>query len=204
MSTHNGQGPAARHQGVAESSLPVEGRLPAFDGAKGWLNSQPLTPSALHGKVVVVQFWTYTCINWLRTQAYFRAWSQRYRDEGLVSIGVHSPEFKFEHDLDNVRWAVDAREIDYPVAIDKVARLCQISVGDYEMSSKPARKSKGRRTQSCHVILKQADITSLAKFVSTLQMSWPKLQCDQLKLTKVKGLKDAWKVDLDLLYIYEQ
>jgi hypothetical protein len=87
-------------------------------------------------------------------------------------------------------------QFDYPVAIDKITRLCQISPRDYEMSSKPARKSKGRKTQSCHVILKQVDITSLAKFVSTLQLSWPKLQCDQLKLTKVKGLPDAWKVDL--------
>ena len=109
---------APRHQGLAATDLPVEGMLPSFDGANGWLNSQPLTPSGLRGKVVVVQFWTYTCINWLRTQAYFRAWSQRYRDQGLVTIGVHTPEFKFEHDLDNVRWAVDARRIDYPVAID--------------------------------------------------------------------------------------
>jgi thiol-disulfide isomerase/thioredoxin len=92
--------------------------LPSFDGANGWLNSQPLTPSDLRGKVVVVQFWTYTCINWLRTQAYYRAWSQRYRDQGLVTIGVHTPEFRFEHDLENVRWAVEARHIDYPVAID--------------------------------------------------------------------------------------
>jgi thiol-disulfide isomerase/thioredoxin len=103
---------------VAEAGLPMEGKLPSFGGATGWLNSQPLTPSLLRGHVVVVQFWTYTCINWLRTQAYFRAWSQRYRDQGLVTIGVHTPEFKFEHDLDNVRWAVEARKIDYPVAID--------------------------------------------------------------------------------------
>jgi hypothetical protein len=92
--------------------------LPSFDGANGWLNSQPLTPAGLRGQVVVVQFWTYTCINWLRTQADFRAWSQRYRAQGLVMVGVHTPEFKFEHDLDNVRWAVEARKIDYPVAID--------------------------------------------------------------------------------------
>jgi thiol-disulfide isomerase/thioredoxin len=125
MSTHNGQGPAARHQGVAAADLPVEGRLPSFDGANGWLNSQPLTPSGLRGKVVVVQFWTYTCINWLRTQAYYRAWSQRYRELGLVTIGVHTPEFKFEHDLDNVRWAVEARQIDYPVAIDNDFQVWQ-------------------------------------------------------------------------------
>jgi thiol-disulfide isomerase/thioredoxin len=125
MSTHNGNGPVARHQGVAPADLPVEGRLPSFDGANGWLNSRPLTPSDLRGKVVVVQFWTYTCINWLRTQAYYRAWSQRYRDQGLVTIGVHTPEFRFEHDLDNVRWAVETRHIDYPVAIDNDFQVWQ-------------------------------------------------------------------------------
>src|SRR5256885_3424369 len=118
MATQTSERVTARHQGVAAADLPVEGMLPSFDGAQGWLNSQPLTPSGLRGHVVVVQFWTYTCINWLRTQAHFRAWSQRYRDQGLVTIGVHTPEFKFERDLENVRWAVDARKIDYPVAID--------------------------------------------------------------------------------------
>src|SRR5437660_12306020 len=86
MSSQPGQDRAARRQGVAAADLPVEGMLPSFDGANGWLNSQPLTPSGLRGHVVVVQFWTYTCINWLRTQAYFRAWSLRYRNRGLVSI----------------------------------------------------------------------------------------------------------------------
>jgi len=95
-------------------------------------------------------------------------------------------------------------EFDYAVAVDRVARLCRILSRDYELSSKPIRTSKGRRTQSCHVVLKQVDITSFAKFVSTLQLRWPKLQCDQLKMAKVKGLKDAWKVDLDFLYVYEQ
>jgi thiol-disulfide isomerase/thioredoxin len=118
MPIQTGQDRAGQHQGVAAADLPVEGMMPSFDGANAWLNSQPLTPSGLRGHVVVVQFWTYTCINWLRTQAYYRAWSQRYRDHGLVTIGVHTPEFKFEHELDNVRWAVHARKIDYPVAID--------------------------------------------------------------------------------------
>jgi hypothetical protein len=108
----------ARHEGIAAADLPVEGSLPTFDGATAWLNSQPITPAELRGDVVVVQFWTYTCINWLRTQAYFRAWSNRYRDHGLVTIGVHTPEFAFEHDLENVRWAVRARRIDYPVVVD--------------------------------------------------------------------------------------
>jgi len=131
MSTQTGQSQAARHQGVAAADLPFEGKLPSFEGANGWLNSQPQTPSGLRGHVVVVQFWTYTCINWLRTQAHFRAWSQRYRDQGLVTIGVHTPEFKFEHDLDNVRWAVAARKIDCPVAIDNDFRVWRAFANNY-------------------------------------------------------------------------
>src|SRR5205814_9196025 len=118
MSTQIDRGWVARILGVAAGDLPLEGTIGSFDGATAWLNSAPLTPASLRGHVVVVQFWTYTCINWLRTQAYYRAWSQRYRKQGLVTIGVHTPEFKFEHDLDNVRWVVQARKIDYPVAID--------------------------------------------------------------------------------------
>ena len=118
MSTQAGRDRAARTLGVAAAGLPFEGNLASFDGATTWINSQALTPKSLRGHVVVVQFWTYTCINWLRTQAYNRAWWERYRDKGLVTIGVHTPEFKFEHDLGNVRWAVEARKIDYPVAVD--------------------------------------------------------------------------------------
>jgi thiol-disulfide isomerase/thioredoxin len=92
--------------------------LPSFGGATGWLNSEPLGPAELQGKVVVVDFWTLTCINWLRTEPYVRAWSQAYKGDGLVVIGVHTPEFSFEHDLDLVRQATSAMEIDYPVAAD--------------------------------------------------------------------------------------
>src|SRR6266852_9281132 len=98
--------------------LPVEGKLPSLAGATGWLNSQPLTASGLRGKVVLVDFWTYTCINWLRTLPYVRGWAEKYRDQGLVVIGVHTPEFRFEKDVDNVRTAVKALRVDYPVAID--------------------------------------------------------------------------------------
>lgn len=118
MSTRTGRDRGARTLGVAAADLPFEGHIGSFAGATTWINSPPLTPAGLRGKVVLVQFWTYTCINWLRTQAYYRAWSRRYRDNGLVTIGVHTPEFTFEHDLDNVRWAVQARKIDYPVAVD--------------------------------------------------------------------------------------
>jgi thiol-disulfide isomerase/thioredoxin len=98
--------------------LPVEGHLPAFDGATGWLNSEPLTPAGLRGRVVAVDFWTYTCINWLRTAPYVKAWHAKYRDLGLVVIGVHTPEFGFERDLDNVVARSRSFDVDYPIAID--------------------------------------------------------------------------------------
>jgi thiol-disulfide isomerase/thioredoxin len=102
----------------AAVQLPVEGSLPSLAGATGWLNSPPLTAAGLRGKVVLVDFWTYTCINWLRTLPYLRAWAQTYQDHGLVVIGVHTPEFDVEHDLDNVRRAVRDLGVDYPVAVD--------------------------------------------------------------------------------------
>jgi thiol-disulfide isomerase/thioredoxin len=92
--------------------------MPALDGATAWLNSEPLDPAGLRGRVVLVDFWTLTCINWLRTEPYIRAWWQAYRGDGLVVIGVHTPEFLFEHDVDRVRQATADRGIDYPVAID--------------------------------------------------------------------------------------
>jgi thiol-disulfide isomerase/thioredoxin len=108
--------PAGLH--TSSVRLPVEGELPSFGGATGWLNSPPLTAAGLHGKVVLTSFWTYTCINWLRQLPYLRAWSARYSGEGLVVVGVHTPEFGFEHDTENVRRAVAEMRIDYPVAID--------------------------------------------------------------------------------------
>ncbi|MDX6279906.1 MAG: hypothetical protein QOH03_977 [Kribbellaceae bacterium] len=92
--------------------------MPSFDRATAWLNSGPLTAAGLRGQVVLVDFWTLTCINWLRTEPYVRAWSRAYRDDGLVVVGVHTPEFSFEHEADRVRLAVAEREIDYPVALD--------------------------------------------------------------------------------------
>jgi thiol-disulfide isomerase/thioredoxin len=92
--------------------------MPSLDGATAWLNSEPLDPDGLRGRVVLADFWTLTCINWLRTEPYVRAWSQAYRDDGLVVIGVHTPEFSFEHDIDLVRRANEVRGIDYPVAVD--------------------------------------------------------------------------------------
>jgi thiol-disulfide isomerase/thioredoxin len=92
--------------------------LSALDGAPVWLDSEPLTAEGLRGRVVLVDFWTYSCVNWLRTLPYLRAWDERYRDRGLVVVGVHAPEFGFEHDLDNVRRAASELGVGYPVVID--------------------------------------------------------------------------------------
>ena len=98
--------------------LPVEGELPSLAGATGWINTEPLTPAALRGTPVLVQFWTFTCINWLRTLPYVRGWFEKYREDGLVVLGVHSPEFDVERDLEQVRLAAQAMGIAYPIAID--------------------------------------------------------------------------------------
>jgi thiol-disulfide isomerase/thioredoxin len=108
--------PAGLH--TASVRLPVEGEMPAFDGATGWLNSPPLTPAGLRGNVVLAGFWTYTCVNWLRQLPYVRAWAAKYAGHGLVVIGVHTPEFAFEHNPDNVRQATMDMGIAYPVALD--------------------------------------------------------------------------------------
>jgi thiol-disulfide isomerase/thioredoxin len=97
---------------------PIHSALAQLDQATVWLNSEPLTAEALRGRVVLVDFWTYSCVNWLRTLPYVRAWAERYADRGLVVVGVHAPEFGFEHDLDNVTRATAELGVGYPVVID--------------------------------------------------------------------------------------
>ena len=116
---------AAAGVGMFDASDPIfnrrldtEENVPALDSATVWLNSTPLTTDGLRGKVVAIDFWTYTCINWLRTLPYIRAWHEKYRDHGLVVIGVHTPEFPFEHDLENMRRAVKDMRVTYPVVVD--------------------------------------------------------------------------------------
>jgi thiol-disulfide isomerase/thioredoxin len=115
----------------AALGLPVEGKLPSIDGATGWLNSAPLRSADLRGKVVLVDFWTYTCVNWRRTLPYVRAWADKYKDQGLVVIGVHTPEFDFEKDIDNVRHAMGGMEIHYPVAVDSDRRIWRAFHNEY-------------------------------------------------------------------------
>jgi thiol-disulfide isomerase/thioredoxin len=108
----------ARRTSIAAAGLPVEGNLPSLGQSTAWLNSQPLSSADLRGKVVLIDFWTYTCINWRRTLPYVRAWAHKYGNQGLVVIGVHTPEFSFERDLDNVRRRAKDQGVDYPIAID--------------------------------------------------------------------------------------
>ncbi len=110
--------PAQMQREAARARLPIESQLPSFDAATSWINSQALTPGSLRGKVVLVQFWTYSCINWRRTMPYVRAWSEKYAASGLVVIGVHTPEFDFEKDVSNVRKFVRGANIGFPVAVD--------------------------------------------------------------------------------------
>jgi hypothetical protein len=120
-----------RRRGPGTGALPVEGHLPGFDGATVWLNSPPLTTDGLRGTVVLVEFCTYTCINWLRALPYVRAWAHKYKDNGLVVIGVHTPEFGFEHDLDNVRRALKDLRVDYPVVVDNDYAIWQAFSNHY-------------------------------------------------------------------------
>ena len=101
------------------ASLPIEGHFPSLGGATDWINSPPLDPGALRGSVVLVEFLTYTCINWLRTLPYVRAWAERYRADGLVVIGVHTPEFSFEHDVGNIQQALKQLDVTFPIAVDE-------------------------------------------------------------------------------------
>jgi thiol-disulfide isomerase/thioredoxin len=112
------QGGAMMRTAAEATPLPVEGVLPPLNGAVEWLNSPPLTTQDLRGKVVLVDFWTYSCINCLRSLPYVKAWAQKYKDQGLVVIGVHAPEFAFERNIDNVKKATHDLGVDYPVAID--------------------------------------------------------------------------------------
>ena len=105
-------------QQMACAALVNEGTLPSLSGATEWINSPPLTSEGLRGKVVLVDFWTYTCANWTRTLPYIRAFAEKYRDQGLVVIGAHTPEFPFEHDVDNIRWYAKTMGVNYPIAVD--------------------------------------------------------------------------------------
>ena len=141
--------------------------MPALDGATEWLNSEPLGPAELRGRVVLVNFWTLTCINWLRQEPYVRAWSRAYRDDGLIVIGVHTPEFSFEHDTALVRRAMEEREIDYPVAVDNEYEVWSAFANNYwpalyfvdtDGIVRDHHFGEGRYERSEHVIQRLLDV----------------------------------------------
>jgi thiol-disulfide isomerase/thioredoxin len=160
--------------------LPREGKMPSLAGATEWLNSEPLTPADLRGRVVLVDFGTYTCINWLRTLPHIRAWEEKYREDGLVVVGIQTPEFEFEQNLDSVRREVTARGIDWPVAIDNryeiwrafsnrywpalyfidregVIRHHQFGEGQYEQSERVIQQLLGHAPQDLVTVYGEGD-----------------------------------------------
>jgi hypothetical protein len=124
-------GIGSRANAQSAANLPREGNLPSFDGAVGWLNSEPLTPSGLRGTVVLIDFCTYTCINWQRQLPFVRAWATKYKTQGLVVIGVHTPEFSFEKDVENVRRALKEMRVDFPIAIDSSYAIWRAFENEY-------------------------------------------------------------------------
>jgi thiol-disulfide isomerase/thioredoxin len=116
---------------LTATRLPIEGELPSVGSGTAWLNSRPLTSADLRGKVVLVDFWTYSCINWRRQLPYVRAWAEKYRDQGLVVVGVHAPEFSFEKNIDNVRRAAKDTRIDYPIVMDNEHEIWRAFNNEY-------------------------------------------------------------------------
>jgi thiol-disulfide isomerase/thioredoxin len=174
--------------------------IPPLSGATAWLNSEPLDPAGLRGHVVLVNFWTLTCINWLRQEPYVRAWSQAYRDDGLVVIGVHTPEFSFEHDIDGVRRATKERAIDYPVAVDNDYRVWSAFDNHYwpalyfvdaEGKIRDQHFGEGRYEQSERVLQRllgiERDLASVEALGVEAQADWDQLQTPETYLGSARG-----------------
>jgi thiol-disulfide isomerase/thioredoxin len=182
----------------------VSVHLPPLDGATAWLNSEPLDPAGLRGRVVLADFWTLTCINWLRTEPYVRAWSQAYRDDGLVVIGVHTPEFSFEHEIDLVRQANQERGIDYPVAVDNDYAVWDAFANHYwpalyfidrEGTIRDQHFGEGRYEQSERVIQRllgvERDLVSVEGVGVEAQADWDHLQTPETYLGYGRGERFA-------------
>ena len=174
--------------------------MPSLGGATAWLNSEPLEPEGLRGRVVLADFWTLTCINWLRTEPYVRAWSQAYRDDGLVVIGVHTPEFSFEHDIDLVRQANQERGIDYPVAQDNDYAVWDAFANNYwpalyfidrEGIIRDHHFGEGRYEQSERVIQRllgvERDLVSVEGVGVEAEADWDHLQTPETYLGYGRG-----------------
>jgi thiol-disulfide isomerase/thioredoxin len=174
--------------------------MPSLGGATGWLNSEPLDPAGLRGHVVLVNFWTLTCINWLRQEPYVRAWSQAYRADGLVVIGVHTPEFSFEHDVDGVRQSVEERAIDYPVALDNDYEVWSAFDNHYwpalyfvdgDGIIRDEHFGEGRYEQSERVIQEllgvERELASVEALGVEAQADWDHLQTPETYLGRARG-----------------
>jgi len=174
--------------------------MPSLGGASAWLNSEPLDPEGLRGRVVLADFWTLTCINWLRTEPYVRAWSQAYRDDGLVVIGVHTPEFSFEHDIDLVRQANQERGIDYPVAQDNDYAVWDAFANNYwpalyfidrEGIIRDHHFGEGRYEQSERIIQRllgvERDLVSVEGVGVEAEADWDHLQTPETYLGYGRG-----------------
>jgi len=174
--------------------------IPSLGGATAWLNSEPLDPAGLRGHVVLVNFWTLTCINWLRQEPYVRAWSQAYRDDGLVVIGVHTPEFSFEHDIDGVRQSVEERAIDYAVALDNDYEVWSafdnhywpaLYFADSDGIIRDQHFGEGRYEQSERVIQTllgvERELVSVEALGVEAQADWDHLQTPETYLGTARG-----------------
>ena len=174
--------------------------MPSLGGATGWVNSEPLEPAELRGHVVLVNFWTLTCINWLRQEPYVRAWSQAYRDDGLIVIGVHTPEFSFEHEIDRVRQATKERAIDYPVAADNDYAIWDAFANRYwpalyfvdtDGIIRDQHFGEGRYEQSERVIQRllgvERELVSVEGLGAEAQADWDHLQTPETYLGYERG-----------------
>jgi len=153
---------ALAEAGIVEANQRAPRELTALGGAAEWLNSPPLTAAGLQGKVVLIGFWTYTCINWLRQLPYVRAWAEKYKDHGLVVIGVHTPEFGFEKNIDNVRRAAKDMRVDYPIAIDNDYSIWHAFKNQYwpALYFIDARGIDGSRSSSWMLALRRSRLRS--------------------------------------------
>src|SRR4051795_10288287 len=185
--------------------------IPSLGGASEWLHSEPLGPAELRGHTVLVDFWTLTCINWLRTEPYIRGWSQAYREDGLVVIGVHTPEFSFEHEIDGVRQATKAREIDYPVAVDNDYEIWDAFANHYWPALyfvdaagiiRDQHFGEGRYEQSERSIQRllgvERELVSVQGLGVEAEADWDQLQTPETYLGSDRGERLASAEDLHL------
>jgi thiol-disulfide isomerase/thioredoxin len=196
--------------------------VPSLDGATEWLNSEALDPAELRGRVVLVNFWTWTCINWLRQEPWVRAWAQAYRDDGLVVIGVHTPEFSFEHDVDGVRRAIEEREIDYPVAVDNDYAVWSAFANHYwpalyfvdsDGLIRDQHFGEGRYERSEHVIQRllgvERELVSVEGVGVEAEADWENLHTLETYLGYARGegqqgiLSDEWKVESERVVLQQ-